>query len=73
MRSSDPDAIPLILTHGWPNTVVEFLELIEPLTSPGAGEQAFHLVIPSLPGFGFSGPTREKGWNRYRTAAAWAS
>jgi len=76
VRSSDPDAVPLLLTHGWPSSVFEYLDLIGPLTDPRAhGEadgQAFHLVIPSLPGFGFSGPTREKGWNRYRTAAAWA-
>ncbi|MEV6232684.1 epoxide hydrolase family protein [Saccharopolyspora shandongensis] len=76
VRSPEADATPLILTHGWPNSVFEFLDLIEPLTDPRAhGEgpaKAFHLVIPSLPGFGFSGPTREKGWNRYRTAAAWA-
>jgi pimeloyl-ACP methyl ester carboxylesterase len=71
VRSADPDAVPLLLTHGWPNSVVEFLELIEPLTAPTEG-QAFHLVIPSLPGFGFSGPTSEQGWNRYRTARAWA-
>jgi pimeloyl-ACP methyl ester carboxylesterase len=72
IRSADPDAIPLVLTHGWPNTFLEYVDLIEPLTAPSNGEQAFHLVIPSIPGFGFSGPTREKGWNRYRTAAAWA-
>ena len=72
VRSADPDAIPLVLTHGWPNTFLEYVDLIEPLTAPANGEQAFHLVIPSIPGFGFSGPTHEKGWNRYRTAAAWA-
>ena len=71
VRSADPNAIPLLLTHGWPNSVVEFLDLIEPLTAPTEG-QAFHLVIPSLPGFGFSGPTADQGWNRYRTARAWA-
>ncbi|WP_112240019.1 epoxide hydrolase family protein [Kribbella monticola] len=71
VRSADPNAIPLLLTHGWPNSVVEFLGLIEPLTAPTEG-QAFHLVIPSLPGFGFSGPTADQGWNRYRTARAWA-
>jgi pimeloyl-ACP methyl ester carboxylesterase len=69
VRSPEPDAIPLILTHGWPNSVFEYLDLIEPLTS---SPDPFHLVIPSLPGFGFSGPTHEKGWNRYRTAKAWA-
>ncbi|HEY7486779.1 MAG TPA: epoxide hydrolase [Streptosporangiaceae bacterium] len=75
VRSPEPDATPLILTHGWPNSVVEFLDLIGPLTDPAAhgGDpaDAFHVVIPSLPGFGFSGPTHEPGWNRYRTAAAW--
>lgn len=76
VRSADPDAVPLLLTHGWPNSVFEYLDLIGPLTDPGAhgdeDAQSFHVVIPSLPGFGFSGPTHEKGWNRYRTAAAWA-
>jgi pimeloyl-ACP methyl ester carboxylesterase len=70
VRSPQPDAVPLILTHGWPNSVFEYLDLIAPLTEPGP--DSFHLVIPSLPGFGFSGPTHDKGWNRYRTAAAWA-
>ncbi|RSM55373.1 epoxide hydrolase [Amycolatopsis sp. WAC 01376] len=76
VRSPEPDATPLILTHGWPNSVFEYLELIDRLTDPrshdGDPADAFHVVIPSLPGFGFSGPTREKGWNRYRTAQAWA-
>ncbi|MFD2767646.1 epoxide hydrolase family protein [Micromonospora eburnea] len=76
VRSPEPDATPLILTHGWPTTVVEWLDVIGPLTDPRAhgGEpaDAFHLVIPSVPGFGFSGPTRERGWNRFRVARAWA-
>ncbi|MFI6760571.1 epoxide hydrolase family protein [Micromonospora sp. NPDC050417] len=72
VRSPHADALPLILTHGWPGSIAEYLNVIEPLTNPADGSQAFHLVIPSLPGFGFSGPTREKGWNRYRTARAWA-
>ncbi|MFJ8909806.1 epoxide hydrolase family protein [Amycolatopsis sp. NPDC102389] len=76
VRSPEPDAKPLILTHGWPNSVFEYLDLIDRLTDPrahgGDPADAFHVVIPSLPGFGFSGPTREKGWNRYRTAQAWA-
>ncbi|MFE6613493.1 epoxide hydrolase family protein [Amycolatopsis sp. NPDC057786] len=76
VRSPEPDAKPLILTHGWPNSVFEYLDLIDRLTDPrshgGDAADAFHVVIPSLPGFGFSGPTREKGWNRYRTAQAWA-
>ena len=70
--SARPDAIPLILTHGWPNSVVEYLDLIDPLTSPPPGQPAFHLVVPSLPGFAFSGPTVEKGWNLQRIARAWA-
>ena len=76
VRSPEADAFPLILTHGWPGSVVEFLDVIGPLSDPAAHaakpDEAFHLVIPSLPGYGFSGPTRETGWNRYRTAVAWA-
>ena len=76
VRSPEADALPLILTHGWPGSVVEYLDVIGPLSDPAAHaskpDEAFHLVIPSLPGYGFSGPTRETGWNRYRTAAAWA-
>ncbi len=75
VRSPQPDALPLILTHGWPNSFVEYLELIGPLSDPSAhgGDpaDAFHLVIPSIPGFAFSGPTLEPGWGRYRTAHAW--
>ena len=72
IRSSRPDATPLVLTHGWPGSVVEYLNAIGPLTEPPVGEPAFHLVIPSLPGFGFSGPTRSAGWGTDRTARAWA-
>ncbi|NES15687.1 MULTISPECIES: epoxide hydrolase family protein [Micromonospora] len=76
VRSPEPDATPLILTHGWPTTVVEWLDVIGPLTDPrahgGDPADAFHLVVPSVPGFGFSGPTRERGWNRFRVARAWA-
>jgi epoxide hydrolase len=76
VRSPEPNALPLILTHGWPGSVVEYLDLIGSLSDPrahgGDPANAFDLVIPSLPGFGFSGPTHETGWNRYRTAAAWA-
>ena len=76
VRSTQPDAVPLILTHGWPNSFVEYLGLVGALTEPAAhgnaGAPAFHVVIPSLPGFGFSGPTREHGWSAQRTAAAWA-
>lgn len=66
VRSSRPDALPLILTHGWPGSIVEFLGVI------GSLSEDFHLVIPSIPGFGFSGPTRDKGWNVTRVARAWA-
>ena len=76
VRSTEPNALPLILTHGWPNSFVEYLELIGPLTDPrahgGDPADAFDVVIPSIPGFAFSGPTREPGWNRHRTARAWA-
>ncbi|WP_103347711.1 TIGR03086 family metal-binding protein [Amycolatopsis sp. CA-128772] len=73
VRSSRPDATPLVLTHGWPGSIVEYLDVIGPLTEPeSAGQPAFHLVIPSLPGFGFSGPTAAAGWGTHRTAAAWA-
>lgn len=76
VRSPEPDAFPLILSHGWPGSVVEFLRLIGPLTDPrqhgGDPGDAFHLVIPSLPGFGFSGPTTQQGWGMQRTAKAWA-
>ncbi|WP_328389462.1 epoxide hydrolase family protein [Nocardia sp. NBC_00416] len=72
IRSPREDATPVILTHGWPGSVLEFLDLVAPLTEPGSPESpAFHLVIPSLPGFGFSGPTRSTGWNSQRTAKAW--
>jgi pimeloyl-ACP methyl ester carboxylesterase len=73
VRSPEPDALPLVLTHGWPGSVVEFLNLIGPLTDPAAhgGDpaDAFHLVIPSLPGFGFSGPVAEPGLSYGRIAA----
>jgi epoxide hydrolase len=72
VRSSRDDARPLLLTHGWPGSIVEFLHLIEPLTEPGPGEPAFHLVVPSLPGFGFSGPTRTTGVSPKRIAGMWA-
>ncbi|MEV1142580.1 epoxide hydrolase family protein [Micromonospora sp. NPDC049799] len=73
VRSSRPDATALVLTHGWPGSVLEYLDVVGPLTEPtDPAAPAFHLVIPSIPGFGFSGPTGETGWNRYRTARAWA-
>jgi len=75
VRSPEPDALPLIITHGWPGSVVEFLDIIGPLTDPRAHgvdpADAFHLVIPSLPGFGFSGPTRDGAWDTARIARAW--
>ncbi|MEU5260555.1 TIGR03086 family metal-binding protein [Amycolatopsis sp. NPDC021455] len=72
VRSSREDATPLVLTHGWPGSIVEYLDVIGPLTEPAsADEPAFHLVIPSLPGFGFPGPARSAGWGTHRTAAAW--
>jgi len=67
VRSDDPDALPLVITHGWPSSVLEFLDVIEPLA------RDFHLVIPSLPGFTFSGPTSERGWHPRRVADAWAT
>ncbi|HZD67655.1 MAG TPA: epoxide hydrolase [Actinomycetes bacterium] len=76
VRSPAPDALPLILTHGWPGSIVEFLDVIGPLTDPrahgGDPADAFHLVIPSIPGYGFSGPTRDTGWTTSRVASAWA-
>jgi microsomal epoxide hydrolase len=70
-RSSRPDAIPLLLIHGWPGSIVEFLALIEPLTNPTDGHSpAFDVIIPSLPGFGFSGPTTTRGWGPQRMAKA---
>ncbi|MEC5179519.1 epoxide hydrolase family protein [Arthrobacter sp. CG_A4] len=75
VRSPEPDAMPLLLTHGWPGSFVEFLDVIGPLTNPvahgGNAADAFHLVIPSLPGFGFSAPVTDAGWNTTRIAAAW--
>jgi epoxide hydrolase len=74
VRSAEPGATPLMLLHGWPGSVVEFLDMIGPLTDPvahgGDVADAFHLVIPSLPGYGFSGPLTGTGWTDGRTAAA---
>jgi len=67
IRSSSSDALPLIITHGWPGSVVEFTDIIGPLSD------AFHLVIPSIPGYGFSGPTHDRGWDARRVARAWAA
>lgn len=74
VESKELNATPLMLIHGWPGSFVEFLDVIEPLTDPvkhgGKAEDAFHVVIPSIPGFGFSGPTKEAGWHNDRIAAA---
>jgi pimeloyl-ACP methyl ester carboxylesterase len=72
IRSEHPDALPLIMTHGWPGSVIELLDSIGPLTSPADPGDAFHLVLPSLPGYGFSGEPTETGWDLARTARAWA-
>jgi len=76
VRSAEPGALPLIITHGWPGSVVEFMNVIGPLTDPAAfggdPSDAFHLIVPSIPGYGFSGPTRDRGWDVRRVARAWA-
>jgi pimeloyl-ACP methyl ester carboxylesterase len=75
-RSPHPDAQPLVITHGWPGSIVEFHKVIEPLTDPtrhgGSATDAFHVICPSLPGFGFSGKPTTTGWGVERIAAAWA-
>jgi epoxide hydrolase len=75
VKSDNPDAMPLILTHGWPGSIVEFLKLIGPLTDPvafgGKVEDSFDVVIPSLPGFGFTQKPTERGWTVSRIATAW--
>lgn len=76
VRSTVPGSRPLLLTHGWPGSVLEFRHAVGPLTDPlaygGSAEEAFDVVIPSLPGFGFSGHPTTSGWNVARTARAWA-
>ena len=76
VRSPHADALPLIMTHGWPGSVIELLEVVGPLTDPtahgGRAEDAFHLVLPSLPGYGFSSEPTELGWDPGRVARAWA-
>ncbi|RLP93483.1 epoxide hydrolase family protein [Micromonospora sp. CV4] len=76
VRSQHENALPLIMTHGWPGSVVELLGVVGPLTDPtahgGTAEDAFHLVLPSLPGYGFSGEPVELGWDSNRMAGAWA-
>ena len=71
VRSEHEDALPLIMTHGWPGSVIELLETIEPLTAPDNAEDAFHLVLPSVPGYGFSSEPTELGWWAGRVAQVW--
>jgi len=76
IRSPERDAIPLIMTHGWPGSILEFIKVAGPLTDPARHGRdradAFHLVLPSLPGYGFSQKPKETGWTAKRTASAWA-
>jgi pimeloyl-ACP methyl ester carboxylesterase len=76
VKSPHEDALPLIMTHGWPGSVIELLDTVGPLTDPtahgGSAEDAFHLVLPSVPGYGFSAEPAELGWDLFRTARAWA-
>ena len=76
LRSPEPDATPLIITHGWPGSIAEFTRITGPLSDPrahgGDPADAFDLVLPSIPGFAFSGPTKEAGWEHRRVAAAFA-
>jgi pimeloyl-ACP methyl ester carboxylesterase len=76
VRSPEPHALPLIITHGWPGSIVEFMKIIGPLTDParhgGDPADAFHVVAPSVPGFGFSSPLAAPGWNTNRVARAWS-
>src|SRR2546425_2120198 len=77
VRSKNPSALPLIVTHGWPGSIIEQLKIIDPLTNPtahgGTAADAFHIVIPSLPGYGFSGKPTKPGWNPVSIAKAWAT
>lgn len=77
VKSRHANALPILLTHGWPGSIVEFLDVIGPLTDPtrhgGKAEDAFHVVIPSMPGFGFSDKPVETGWDVVRTARAWGT
>src|SRR4051794_12791553 len=76
VRSKHEDAMPLIVTHGWPGSIIEQMKIIAPLTNPTAhgasASDAFHLVIPSMPGYGFSGKPAESGWGPDHIASAWA-
>ncbi len=75
VRSKHPNALPLLVTHGWPGSIIEQLKIVDPLTNPtahgGSASDAFHLVIPSLPGYGFSGKPTTTGWDPPRIARAW--
>lgn len=75
IRSPHPDALPLVMTHGWPGSIIEFLDVVGPLTDPtahgGTAADAFHLVLPTLPGFGFSDKPTQQGWGIERIARAW--
>ncbi|HYW24601.1 MAG TPA: epoxide hydrolase [Terriglobales bacterium] len=77
VRSPEPGALPLVITHGWPGSVVEFMDILGPLSDPrshgGDPADAFHVVCPTIPGFGFSGPTRDTGWDMRRVARAVAA
>ncbi|HEY0743333.1 MAG TPA: epoxide hydrolase [Chryseosolibacter sp.] len=73
IRSQAANATPLMLIHGWPGSFADFVNIIEPLTNPKNGKPSFHLVIPSIPGFGFSVPVKETGWNMFRIAAAFST
>ena len=77
VRSSHDNALPMIVTHGWPGSIIEQMKIIDPLTNPtahgGIAADAFHLVIPSLPGYGFSGKPTAPGWNPVSIAKAWAT
>ena len=77
VKSRHEGALPLIMTHGWPGSVIELLETVGPLTDPaahgGSADDAFHLVLPSIPGYGFSDQPTELGWYAGRTAQAWAT
>ena len=77
VRSKHADALPMIVTHGWPGSVIEQLKIIDPLTNPtahgGSASDAFHLVIPSMPGYGFSGKPTRPGWDPVRIARAWTA
>ena len=77
VRSKHDNALPMIVTHGWPGSIIEQIKIIDPLTDPtahgGTASEAFHLVIPSLPGYGFSGKPKAPGWNPVSIAKAWAT